>query len=951
MANANTRFQAPYGVLVNQGPDDSRISGNLIVEGNLTTCGSLNFTSIAVTDFIPQDDQNDLGNTSKRWDLFAYTANVASTLRVSGAATFDETVSITKTLGSGNSTVTGFSNVSGTLTANGNTSLTNSLLTVNTNSGTNANTLTVGAANVSIDSGVLFVDSVNNRVGVNNTAPDIPLRVIGAVGANDVHVGNSSSNVHISNTGVLIGGGASSTGLRPTSNTTGATGGLGNSTATWSIWANTINITNGITANGNINADDGGFIGSSFTVQAIGTSSDYLQANASGIYTTQDGTVIGSLLKRFELFGNTLNVSNAASLGNTTITGELSATGNGAFGANIIFNVANERLTVGNSQTNTVITKTAITSNGTLTIQGNSTFNGALQTFSGNSNFDSGVLFIDSINNRVGINNTAPDVALRITGNQEVSGNLSVFTSANVSANINALDSVIVNNSISSRSLTTNNSVTLSGTITVSGTSSVTGSGTNFSQVIVAGDELLFTGCTSIFTVQSVTNDTSLTLTGSGPTLSGAAFQKLVKFVSNTSGIISSAGLRASGNLTTNGVLNSILGNTNFDSGTLFVDAINNRVGINNTAPSVALQVTGTANATTYTVDSIGSSNGFLANSTVIALGNNSVNVQIYANGNMIVAGDGLSTTAVQPSTNGALLGLDTKRWDLFTANVNLGNTLRIGTGVGTTFLTNSSVIIHTGAATVKSLELADNNDSGVNFLVNSSLIRMPFGFSANSSSAVLSTLFIANSSGLHTTSNGVVVKPSTISVGAGTSNTELASSAVTSPVLNVINTTSTYLIANTTHSRIAGVLLANNAVGSSGTILYSAGSGANAYWSAAPYGITTATPSTIAGRDSNGDIYANNFYATSDAVLKENINNINNPEKILDLIGKQYNFKGSDLMQYGFVAQEVENVIPEIVSKEGKFKGINYIQIIAMLVEVVKKQDKRLKDLENAKR
>jgi hypothetical protein len=38
----------------------------------------------------------------------------------------------------------------------------------------------------------------------------------------------------------------------------------------------------------------------------------------------------------------------------------------------------------------------------------------------GNSNFDSGVLFVDGTNNRVGIGNTAPDVALRIAANDAI---------------------------------------------------------------------------------------------------------------------------------------------------------------------------------------------------------------------------------------------------------------------------------------------------------------------------------------------------------------------------------------------------------------------------------------------------------------------------------------------------------------------------------------------------
>lgn len=44
-------------------------------------------------------------------------------------------------------------------------------------------------------------------------------------------------------------------------------------------------------------------------------------------------------------------------------------------------------------------------------------------------------------------------------------------------------------------------------------------------------------------------------------------------------------------------------GNVNIDAGTFFVDGVNARVGINNTSPSVALQVTGTMNVSTNTLN------------------------------------------------------------------------------------------------------------------------------------------------------------------------------------------------------------------------------------------------------------------------------------------------------------------------------------------------------------
>jgi len=65
---------------------------------------------------------------------------------------------------------------------------------------------------------------------------------------------------------------------------------------------------------------------------------------------------------------------------------------------------------------------TALSVNTTLSIVGNTTFSGALQTISGNVNIDSGALFVDGTNNRVGVNTTTPDAALQVSGTANVSG-------------------------------------------------------------------------------------------------------------------------------------------------------------------------------------------------------------------------------------------------------------------------------------------------------------------------------------------------------------------------------------------------------------------------------------------------------------------------------------------------------------------------------------------------
>ena len=46
---------------------------------------------------------------------------------------------------------------------------------------------------------------------------------------------------------------------------------------------------------------------------------------------------------------------------------------------------------------------------------------------------------------------------------------------------------------------------------------------------------------------------------------------------------------------------------------------------------------------------------------------------------------------------------------------------------------------------------------------------------------------------------------------------------------------------------------------------------------------------------------------------------------------------KEDDMVQYGFLAQEVEGSLPDVVcTSEDSYKGINYIALIPMLVESI---------------
>lgn len=87
-------------------------------------------------------------------------------------------------------------------------------------------------------------------------------------------------------------------------------------------------------------------------------------------------------------------------------------------------------------------------------------------------------------------------------------------------------------------------------------------------------------------------------------------------------------------------------------------------------------------------------------------------------------------------------------------------------------------------------------------------------------------------------------------------------------------------------------------------------------------------------------------FQAASDINLKENIVKIESAiDKIKTINGYTYNFKDNpSVPRAGLIAQEVEEILPEVVStsEEGK-KSIDYNGTIALLVEAIKEQQEEI--------
>ena len=81
----------------------------------------------------------------------------------------------------------------------------------------------------------------------------------------------------------------------------------------------------------------------------------------------------------------------------------------------------------------------------------------------------------------------------------------------------------------------------------------------------------------------------------------------------------------------------------------------------------------------------------------------------------------------------------------------------------------------------------------------------------------------------------------------------------------------------------------------------------------------------------------------SSDIRLKENIKKIDNVNVISKL--NPVSFIMQNKQRYGFIAQEVQNVLPEIVYKtnDSEFLSVNYIEIIPFLVSKLQSQDKEI--------
>lgn len=100
----------------------------------------------------------------------------------------------------------------------------------------------------------------------------------------------------------------------------------------------------------------------------------------------------------------------------------------------------------------------------------------------------------------------------------------------------------------------------------------------------------------------------------------------------------------------------------------------------------------------------------------------------------------------------------------------------------------------------------------------------------------------------------------------------------------------------------------------------------------------------------STGTLYSTIFSSLSDATLKNNIESLSNCVDIINKLNPvQFYWNKNNKKDYGVIAQEIEKIIPSVVTdSESGIKAVEYQALIAFLIGSIKELNTRLEKLEN---
>ena len=429
--------------------------------------------------------------------------------------------------------------------------------------------------------------------------------------------------------------------------------------------------------------------------------------------------------------------------------------------------------------------------------------------------------------------------------------------------------------------------------------------------------------------INNITGSSASPLTISSPTISGATISGSGTNVSGTlSGSFSGSIANSSADLTTLIV----------DTSTLTTDATNNRVGIGTTSPYTTLSVVGEVAAQKFTATSTTATSTF--------------------SGALNLA----STTATGAGTilvNGTRFLHDYGTRNLF-----------LGSGAGNLTMTGTGQNIGIGEGTLMNTTSGYRNTAvGYQSLLNTT--------SGYRNTAVGYQSLLSNTTGSYNTASGyrslysntTGIRNTTSGYNAGRVIT--TGSANTFLGYNAGNTGTTATVASSTAIGYEAQVATSSSIILGGTGVFNTWVGTGTTSPSAKFSIGQPANTSQGGvwlAATDGDFRAFymdtsgvfNFYGgdggtlntatlnaagawtnASDLAYKENLATLDYGLETLRLLTpRSYTMKGSGLKQIGFVAQELELLVPEVVSGEEGSKGISYGNLVSVVVKAVQDLD-----------
>ena len=286
-----------------------------------------------------------------------------------------------------------------------------------------------------------------------------------------------------------------------------------------------------------------------------------------------------------------------------------------------------------------------------------------------------------------------------------------------------------------------------------------------------------------------------------------------------------------------------------------------------------------------------------------IRVGNSTVNSTANAT-TLLLSGNGTSVPLV----------------NVYTGNTTV-NTFTSANGAAFTIVTANSTATPNTTYNVSSLVF--NANAGTNSLINSTALYLQ-------SNTGTPTIFVGNST-VNSIINATSIKVTSVFANSsnGTTGQVLTSNSTGGIYWATPSGGGATLVANNTDTQTFYIPMSNTSTGS---------------WT---NGVVSTTQLYFV--PSTGILYSTNFNTLSDKSKKENIETITDAlSKVSSLRGVTYTWIQSKLPSLGVIAQEVEEVLPELISTNDKGeKTVSYGNIVGLLIEAIKEQNAIIKQLE----